>query len=52
MDSCKANKYKKNPQLNSWSEWNDFERCSKPVFKDGFCKRCFNKDKRFKHLNI
>ena len=35
------------------SKWNDFERCSKPVFKDGFCKRCYNHDQRFKsHLWI
>lgn len=51
MESCKANKCKKNSQLKSHNKWNDFERCSKPVFKDGFCKRCFNKDKRFKNIN-
>ena len=51
MESCKANKCKKNPQLISYNKWNDFEKCSKPVFKDGFCKRCFNKDKRYKNIN-
>lgn len=51
METCKANKCKKNSQLKSHNKWNDFERCSKPVFKDGFCKRCFNKDKRFKNIN-
>lgn len=52
MESCKANKCIRNPEIKSQvSKWNDFERCSKIVFKDGFCKRCFNKDQRFKNKN-
>ena len=56
MDTCKANKCTTNSSLiykGMRSKWNDFERCSKPVFKDGFCKRCYNHDQRFKsHLWI
>ena len=58
MNRCKANRCIRNknlvyPKIVRGSVWNDFERCSKPVFKDGFCKRCYNHDQRFKsHLWI
>ena len=31
------------------SQWNDFKRCNKKVYKDGFCKICFGIDERGKH---
>jgi len=54
MNTCKANScvrnknlvYPKNVRL---SVWNDFERCNKKVYKDGFCKMCYEPDKRYKH---
>ena len=53
MNTCKANAcvrnkklfYPKNVRL---SVWNDFERCNKKVYKDGFCKMCYEPDKRYK----
>lgn len=52
MEGCKANKCKKTVGLiyngNLVEGWNDFERCSKKVYKDGFCKRCYEPDKRYK----
>ena len=40
MEGCKANKCKKTFGLiyngNLVGGWNDFERCSKKVYKDGF----------------
>ena len=51
MESCKANKCKKkilnsNPITNGM-----ILKDVQNLFKDGFCKRCFNKDKRFKNIN-
>ena len=54
METCKANQCIKNNSLfheGQLSPWNDFEKCSKPIFKEGFCKRCFSKDHRFKNNN-
>lgn len=56
MNTCKANScvrnknlvYPKNVRL---SVWNDFERCNKKVYKDGFCKMCYEPDKRIKNKN-
>ena len=31
------------------SQWNDFKRCNKKVYKDGFCRRCYEPDRRYKH---
>uniref|UniRef100_A0A6C0CFE2 Uncharacterized protein n=1 Tax=viral metagenome TaxID=1070528 RepID=A0A6C0CFE2_9ZZZZ len=56
MNTCKANAcvrnknlvYPKNVRLRVW---NDFERCNKNVYKDGFCKICYEPDKRLKNIN-
>ena len=55
MDTCKANKCIKTDNLiyngkvvpTGRGGWNDFVRCSKKVHKDGFCKRCYEPDKRY-----
>lgn len=54
MDRCKANSCVRNknlvyPKIVRGSVWNDFERCNKKVYKDGFCKICYEPDKRYKH---
>tara|TARA_B100000900_G_scaffold388814_1_gene381175 strand:+ start:121 stop:537 length:417 start_codon:yes stop_codon:yes gene_type:complete len=56
METCKANKcikvsgvVYKGKQINGWY---GFERCSKKVYKDGFCKRCYEPDKRFKSPHV
>ena len=54
MNTCKANKctrnknliYPKNVRL---SVWNDYVRCNKKIYNDGFCKTCYEYDKRYKH---
>ena len=56
MDTCKANKCVKTEGLVyngkvlpiNRGGYNDFVRCSKKVYKDGFCKRCYEPDKRYK----
>ncbi len=53
MDKCKANRCIRNknivyPKIVRGSVWNDFERCNKKVYKDGFCKMCYEPDKRYK----
>jgi len=53
MNTCKANAcvrnknliYPKNVRLRVW---NDFVRCNKKVYNDGFCKMCYEPDKRYK----
>ena len=51
METCKARICIRNPELNikprfEKSIWNDFKRCDKQILKDGFCKICFEDDKR------
>jgi hypothetical protein len=47
METCKARKCFRNKDLNhKMKGWNDFKRCDKKVFQDGFCKKCFSKDVR------
>jgi len=51
MDTCKANQCITDKSLIYQGRNvrnNDFARCSKKVFKDGFCKRCYNQDQRVK----
>ena len=56
MEGCKANKCVKVSGLiykgNIVNGWNGFERCSKKVYKDGFCKRCYEPDKRYKSPHV
>ena len=47
METCKARTCFRNKDLNHRMKgWNDFKRCDKKVFQDGFCKKCFEDDKR------
>ena len=50
MDACIARKCFQNADLKQYSirggKWNDFKRCSFKVYKDGFCKKCYNYDQR------
>ena len=51
MDTCKANKCVKNRNLSyggvsACRVLNDFKRCSSKVYKEGFCKRCYEHDTR------
>ena len=49
METCKARKCFRNKDLNhKMKGWNDFKRCDKKLFQDGFCKKCFSDDKRKK----
>jgi len=48
---CKARVCIRNPKLHyvgdsSYKVWNDFEKCNKKEYEEGFCKLCFNGDKR------
>lgn len=56
MESCKANKCVKISGLiyngNLVNGWYGFERCSKKVYKDGFCKICYEPDKRYKSPHV
>jgi len=56
MNKCKANRCIRNknlvyPKNVKFCAWNDFERCNKKVYKDGFCKICYEPDKRLKDIN-
>ena len=56
MNRCKANRCIRNknlvyPKNVKFCAWNDFERCNKKVYKDGFCKICYEPDKRLKDIN-
>tara|TARA_B100000579_G_C22760024_1_gene818495 strand:+ start:875 stop:1297 length:423 start_codon:yes stop_codon:yes gene_type:complete len=55
MDTCKANKCIRNKDISydgvGRCQYNDFKRCSKKVYKDGFCKRCYEPDKRINNKN-
>ena len=43
MDGCKARKCITNPDLSGTLEkWNDFVRCSKKIYNDGFCEKWTN----------
>lgn len=50
MEGCKARSCIKNPSLKykriKGGVWNDFKRCNRPIFHDGFCKICYEHDKR------
>lgn len=50
MDGCKARICIRNKTLKykkiKGAKWNDFKRCNKPIYQDGFCKVCFEYDKR------
>jgi len=58
MSGCKARKCIENKDKEmkkdsdgtkiDGSQWNDFKRCNKKVYKDGFCKICFGIDERGK----
>ena len=54
MNDCKARECIRNNDRNriekTGSQWNDFKRCNKKVYKDGFCKRCYEPDKRYNGL--
>jgi len=55
MDTCKANKCAKNRNLSYdgvsvYRVWNDFKRCSHKVYKDGFCKKCYEHDTKDSNL--
>ena len=53
MDGSKARKCITNPDLSGTLEkWNDFVRCSKKIYKDGFCEKCYKKDNRKNTLRI
>jgi len=56
MESCKANKCVKISGLiyngNVVNGWNGFKRCSKKVYKEGFCKICYEPDKRYKSPHV
>jgi hypothetical protein len=48
---CKARRCIRNPKLHyagysPYRVWNDFKKCNKKEYEDGFCKLCFNEDKR------
>ena len=59
MDGCKARKCIENKNIEmkkgsdgtkiNGSQWNDFKRCNKKIYKDGFCRICFGIDVRDKH---
>ena len=59
MSGCKARKCIENKNIEmkrgsdgkkiNGSQWNDFRRCNKKVYKDGFCKGCFGIDVRGKY---
>ncbi len=53
MSGCKARKCIRNNDINritmTGTVWNDFQRCNKKVYKDGFCRRCYEPDRRYKH---
>ena len=47
---CKARCCIRNLKLHSanfasFTVWNDFEKCNKKEYEDGFCKLCFNEQK-------
>ena len=47
MTACKARVCIKNANFNNTLKgWNDFKRCNKKIYQDGFCRTCFNKDLR------
>ena len=55
MNQCKARECIRNNDSyrieKTGSQWNDFKRCNKKVYKDGFCKRCYEPDKRYNGLH-
>ena len=56
MDTCKANVCVKNKKIiyNGeclYSLWNDFKKCPNKVYQDGFCKKCYEPDRRYKNKN-
>ena len=50
MNTCQARRCIQNRSLKEYnilgSRFNDFRRCNKKVFKDGFCKMCYEHDNR------
>jgi len=50
MNTCQSRRCIENTSLKKYnilgSKWIDFKRCNKKVFKDGFCKMCYEYDKR------
>ena len=51
MNTCRANKCVTNTTLiyegvSKYKRWNDFKKCGKKEYKDGFCKKCFEPDQR------
>ena len=47
METCKARNCRRNKEFNNILKgWNDFQRCKKKCYKDGFCKRHYNIDTR------
>ena len=47
MTGCKARKCIRNTKLNhTLKGFNDFKMCNKKVYQDGFCRRCYELDKR------
>ena len=52
MTGCKARKCIKNTELNDTLKGcNDFKMCNKKVYQDGFCRRCYEHDKRVNNKN-
>ena len=52
MKWCKARKCIRNTELNhTLKGCNDFKMCNKKVYQDGFCKRCYEPDKRVNNKN-
>ena len=52
MTGCKARKCIKNTELNDTLKgYNDFKMCNKKVYQDGFCRRCYEHDKRVNNKN-
>ena len=52
MTGCKARKCIRNTKLNhTLKGCNDFKMCNKKVYQDGFCKRCYESDKRVNNEN-
>ena len=56
MDTCKANVCVKNKNLIynggcRYILYNDFKKCPNKVYQDGFCKKCYEPDRRYKDKN-
>ena len=52
METCKARICIRNPELNIkprfiGSVWNDFKKCDRTVFQDGFCKICLRDQPKY-----